>query len=76
VEVPIAGLPWADDAKRVEEVLGGRPGVLRVRAHVDRGTAAVTYDQGQTTAVALWNWLVAGRASGAGDPDPSDPRDP
>ena len=62
VVLPIGGLPWAMDGPRAEAVLTDRPGVLRAQAHPDRGTAIVTYDQHQTTAVALWNWLVDCRA--------------
>lgn len=67
VVLPIGGLLWADDATRAEAVLAGRPGVLHVQAHLDRGTATVTYDQHQTTEVTLWNWLAASRA-GRGPP--------
>ena len=63
----------ADDATRAEAVLAGRPGVLHVQAHLDRGTATVTYHQHQTTAVTLWNWLAASRAGrGPRTPDHSE----
>lgn len=53
----VAGLSWATSARRVEQVLGRRPGVHTVDANAATQTATVTFDPAVTSVAELAGWV-------------------